>query len=114
MYEHKTKPLLSKRQFFQRLLQHGAYGLLAITVALGIGVLGYRLIGNLSWVDSILNASMILGGMGPVNSLDSDAAKLFSSAYALFSGLFFIGIAALLITPFAHRLLHRMHLEDKE
>ena len=57
---------------------------------------------------------MILGGMGPVNSLSSGAAKLFSSAYALFSGLFFIGIAALLITPFAHRLLHRMHLEDKE
>lgn len=114
MYEHKTKPLLSKRQFIQRLLQHGAYSLFAISVALGMGVLGYRFIGNLSWVDSILNASMILGGMGPVNSLSSGAAKLFSSAYALFSGLFFIGIAALLITPFAHRLLHRMHLEDKE
>ncbi len=113
MYEHKTKPLLSKRQFFQRLLQHGAYGLLAIAFALGMGVLGYRLIGNLSWVDSILNATMILGGMGPVNNLNSDAAKLFAAAYALFSGLFFIGIAALLITPFAHRLLHRMHMEDK-
>jgi hypothetical protein len=114
MYEGKTKPLLSKRQFLQRLLKHGSYSLLAIGFALGIGVIGYHLLGNLNWVDSLLNASMILGGMGPVNTLDSNAAKLFSSAYALFSGLFFIGIAALLIAPFAHRLLHRFHLDDND
>ncbi|PYL52103.1 MAG: hypothetical protein DMF29_11500 [Verrucomicrobia bacterium] len=86
---------------------------LAIGVALGIGVIGYYCIGGLSWIDSVLNASMILGGMGPVDPLHSSAAKLFASFYALFSGLAFIGIASLMVAPFAHRLLHRFHIEGK-
>lgn len=114
MFEHKKKPLLNQGLFYRRVLLHTSLSLLAIVLALGIGVIGYHLLGKLSWVDSLLNAAMILGGMGPVNSLDNDAAKLFSSAYALFSGLFFIGVAALLIAPFAHRLLHRFHLDDEQ
>jgi hypothetical protein len=78
-----------------------------------MGVIGYHHIGGLSWIDSLLNASMILGGMGPVDPLRSDAAKLFASFYALFSGLAFVGIASLMIAPFAHRLLHRFHIESK-
>jgi hypothetical protein len=84
-----------------------------VAIALAIGVLGYHLFGHLGWIDSILNASMILGGMGPVDPLHSDAAKIFASCYALFSGLAFIGIASLLVAPFAHRLLHRFHIEGK-
>ncbi len=114
MYEHRKKPLLSRRLFYRRVILHTLFSFLAIAIALGIGVLGYHLLGHLNWVDSILNASMILGGMGPVDSLDSDTAKLFSSGYALFSGLFFIGIAALLIAPFAHRLLHHLHMDDEQ
>ena len=114
MFEHKKKPILNPRLFYRRILLHSSLSLLAIVLALGLGVIGYHLFGKLGWVDSLLNASMILGGMGPVNTLDSDAGKIFSSAYALFSGLFFIGIAALLIAPFAHRLLHRFHLDDKD
>lgn len=113
MFEHKKKPLLNQGLFYRRVLLHASLSLLAIVLALGMGVIGYHLFGKLSWIDSLLNASMILGGMGPVNSLDSNTAKLFSSAYALFSGLFFIGVAALLIAPFAHRLLHRFHLDDE-
>lgn len=113
MFEHKKKPLLNQRLFYRRVLLHSSLSLLAIVLALGMGVIGYHLFGKLSWIDSLLNASMILGGMGPVNVLDSNAGKLFSSAYALFSGLFFIGISALLIAPFAHRLLHRFHLDDE-
>ena len=113
MYEHKKKPLLSRQLFYRRVFLHASFSFLAIALALGIGVLGYHLLGHLDWVDSVLNAAMILGGMGPVNSLDSDAAKLFSSGYALFSGLFFIGIAALLVAPFAHRLLHTLHMDDE-
>ena len=79
---------------------------------LRIGLIGYHYSGHLSWVDSLLNASMILGGMGPVDVLTDTNAKLFASFYALFSGLAFIGIASLLIAPFAHRLMHRLHLED--
>jgi hypothetical protein len=113
MYEHKKKPLLSRRLFYRRVIAHASFSLLAIVIALGIGVLGYHWLGQLGWIDSILNAAMILGGMGPVDALHSDSAKLFSAAYALFSGLFFIGIAALLIAPFAHRLLHHLHMDTE-
>ncbi len=113
MFEHKKKPLLSRRLFYRRVVKHTSYSLVAIVIALGIGVFGYHWLGELSWVDSVLNAAMILGGMGPVDMMRDDSAKLFSAAYALFSGLFFIGIAALLVAPFAHRLLHRLHMDDE-
>ena len=74
---------------------------------------GYHFIAGLPWIDSLLNASMILGGMGPVDTLTSAPAKIFASAYALFSGLAFIGVASLMLAPFVHRLLHAFHL-DKE
>jgi len=113
MYEHRSHPLLSRAKFARRVFRHLLLALLAIGVALGIGVIGYHCIGGLSWIDSLLNASMILGGMGPVDPLHSSAAKLFASFYALFSGLAFIGIASLMVAPFAHRLLHRFHIEGK-
>jgi len=113
MYEHRSHPLLSRAKFARRVFRHLLLALLAIGVALGIGVIGYYCIGGLSWIDSVLNASMILGGMGPVDPLHSSAAKLFASFYALFSGLAFIGIASLMVAPFAHRLLHTFHIEGK-
>jgi len=84
-----------------------------VGVALGIGVLGYHWLAELPWIDSLLNASMILGGMGPVDPLHSTAAKVFASVYALFSGLAFIGIAGFILAPFVHRLLHKFHVEGK-
>ena len=113
MYERKNHPLLSRAKFVRRVAGHALIGLVAIAIALGIGVLGYHLLGHLGWIDSLLNASMILGGMGPVDPLKSSTAKIFASFYALFSGLAFIGIASLMIAPFAHRLLHRFHIEAK-
>ena len=113
MYERRNHPLLSRAKFARRVATHLLLGLLLIAIALGMGVLGYHCIGGLSWIDSLLNASMILGGMGPVDPLHSTAAKLFASFYALFSGLAFIGIASLMLAPFAHRLLHRFHIEGK-
>ena len=113
MYEGRSHPLLSRAKFARRVARHLLLALFLIGVALGLGVVGYHSIGELSWIDSLLNASMILGGMGPVDPLHSDAAKLFASFYALFSGLAFIGIASLMIAPFAHRLLHRFHVEGK-
>lgn len=111
MYEHREHLLLSRAKFMRRVALHGMLALLVIAFALGIGVFGYHSIAKLSWIDSLLNASMILGGMGPVDPLKSDAAKIFASFYALFSGLAFVGIASLMVAPFAHRLLHRFHLE---
>jgi hypothetical protein len=79
--------------------------------ALLIGVLGYHFIAGFSWIDSVLNASMILAGMGPMNPLTSTASKLFASAYALFSGVIFLVIVGVLFAPIFHRFLHRFHLE---
>src|SRR5437899_3192107 len=87
MYEHQTHPLLSRAKFVRRVARRLLLALFLVGIALGIGVLGYHLIGGLSWIDSLLNASMILGGMGPVDPLRSSAAKIFASCYALFSGL---------------------------
>ena len=88
-----------------------------ITFSLGIGVCGYHFLGNLRWVDSLLNASMILAGMGPVDNLKSDAAKIFASFYAIYSGVSFLTVVAVLFAPIYHRFLHRFHLyisQDEE
>jgi hypothetical protein len=112
MYETLRDELLSRTQFALRVLWHFSAAILAAAIALLAGVLGYRYLGGLSWVDSLLNASMILGGMGPVDPLKTDAAKIFASFYALFSGLVFIGLLGLLLAPFIHRVLHKLHLES--
>lgn len=112
MYEHHRQPLLSRGKFALRLLRHmlAASGLLAVSLA--IGIFGYRTTENMAWLDALLNASMILGGMGPVNVLSTPGGKLFASFYALFSGVIFLVIAGILIAPVAHRILHRFHFLD--
>jgi hypothetical protein len=112
MFEHRTEPLLSMHRFFWRVLGFLALSAAVVGVALGIGVLGYHYLGDLPWIDALVNASMILGGMGPVDPIKNHVGKLFVSAYALFSGLLFIGAASLAVTPFLHRMMHRLHLED--
>ena len=113
MYERRNHPLLSRARFARRVVRHTPLALVFVAIALGIGIFGYHFIAGLGWIDSLLNASMILGGMGPVDPLHSSVAKIFASFYALFSGLAFIGIASLLVAPFAHRLIHRFHIEEK-
>lgn len=94
------------------MLLHVAFALGVAALSLGAGVLGYHYIARFSWIDSLLNASMILGGMGPVGNLDGDAAKVFASAYALFSGIVFIGVLGTLLAPFVHRIMHRFHIDE--
>jgi hypothetical protein len=113
MYEHKTKQLLSRPAFVKRVRRHVRLALLVLAVVLGIGMAGYHFLAHIGWIDSLLNASMILGGMGPVATLETNAAKIFASFYALFCGLVFIGVASLLVAPFAHRLLHKFHVDEK-
>jgi len=103
-----------RKAFVHRYLRALAFSAGVISISLGIGILGYHLIAGLNWVDSLLNASMILAGMGPVNALNTDAAKIFASAYAIFSGIVFISAAGILLSPVFHRVLHRFHIEEKE
>ena len=112
MYERRHEPLSSPRVFRQRIARSGVVALAAVLTALFLGVSGYHWIEGLSWVDSILNAAMILGGMGPVSELHTVAGKLFAAAYALFSGLMFIVIAGILFAPVIHRFFHKFHIEQ--
>jgi hypothetical protein len=114
MYEHHSEPLLPIRQFVYRFLLHALLALAVIALALGIGIVGYHRFEGLSWLDSFLNASMILGGMGPVNELHCPEAKLFAGCYALFAGLGFIVFVGIIVLPFAHRFLHILHLDSDE
>jgi len=115
MFEHRRAPLLPFRTFLlRRVLRSAVLVAVVIISALAMGVLGYHLTESMPWLDSLLNASMILSGMGPVNELHTTAGKLFASFYAIFSGVVFITTVGILGAPFSHRLLHRFHLEVSE
>ena len=95
------------------MLFRSALSAAVVGAALGVGVAGYHYLGGLAWIDALVDASMILGGMGPVNPITTDAGKYFASAYALFAGLIFIGAASLVVAPFVHRVMHRLHIDDE-
>jgi len=113
MFEHHTEPLASPKVFARRLALNGLIGLLLLAFSLVIGILGYHFLESLSWIDSLLNASMILGGMGPVNPLKTEAGKIFASFYAIYSGVILLASVGILIAPIFHRFLHRFHLADE-
>jgi len=114
MYEHHRQPLASKKVFARRLALNGLIGLLLLGFSLLIGMLGYHFLENLSWIDSLLNASMILGGMGPVNPLQTNAGKIFASFYAIYSGVILLASVGVLVAPIFHRFLHHFHLVDEK
>src|SRR5258705_13252068 len=112
-YERLAQPILAWPLFLRRALRHFLYGVAAIAVVDMAGVAGYRWRAGLGWIDAFLNASMILSGMGPVDKLTSDGAKLFAAIYALFSGLVFIAIMSIVIAPWVHRMIHVAHAQEK-
>jgi hypothetical protein len=114
MYEHHKKPLASNQIFYQRVVGNIVWSLILISASLFIGILGYHLTENLGWLDSLLNASMILGGMGPVDTLKTSGGKLFASFYALFSGVVFLITMSVVLAPILHRFLHKFHLDENE
>ena len=113
MYEHHKQPLASRKTFAQRLALNGLIGSLLLAFSLGFGMLGYHFLEGLPWIDALLNASMILGGMGPVNPLKTEVGKIFASFYAIYSGVILLASVGILITPIFHRFLHRFHLADE-
>jgi len=114
VFEHRAQPLLPRAEFLRRLARHGGIAALLLVGSLALGVLGYHTFGGLGWVDALLDAAMILGGMGPVHGLDTVAAKLFASVYALFSGVVFLTTLAVVFAPVLHRALHRFHLDEED
>ena len=111
MFEHRSEPLASLSEFRQRMLRYSMFTAAMILFSLVIGMLGYHFFESLSWIDSLLNASMILGGMGPVNPLQTIPGKIFASFYALYSGIVLLASVGVLAAPLFHRVLHRFHLE---
>lgn len=112
-YEHKTVPPLSTRAFIGRLARHGGYAAMLGAFSLVGGMSGYHWIAEQSWADSFLNASMLLGGMGPVGELNNTAGKIFAGIFALYAGVVFLFVAAILLAPIFHRVLHKFHWEQK-
>jgi hypothetical protein len=114
LFEHRSKPLLPAREYYFRVLRYAGFCFFLIIVSLGVGVIGYHYLNDLDWLDALVNASMILTGMGPVDPLKNDAAKWFASFYAIFSGVAFLSIVAVFFSPIVHRFLHKHHLDEAE
>lgn len=111
--EHRKQTIAPLSQFIKRVTAYSALALGLITISLWIGMLGYHFYGKLNWLDSFHMSAMILTGMGPVSEMTSEEGKIFSSCYALFSGVAFWCILAVFFTPIVHRLLHILHEENR-
>jgi hypothetical protein len=114
VYERRFHPLLPRSYFLQRLLRHFALAALLLLLSLWLGMAGYEHYEHLPWRDAFLNASMLLGGMGPVNNPVTPDGKLFAGCYALFAGMVFIVTASIILAPVLHRMLHLFHCDERE
>lgn len=111
MFEKKSEKIIPRKKFLNRQLKYSLYAAGILIFFLSIGVIGYAATAGLSLIDSLLNASMILTGMGPVNAMTTNASKLFASFYAIYSGVAFLAVIGLFIAPMVHRFMHKIHLE---
>ncbi len=114
MFEHRSKPLLPHREFIKRMIFFALLSTGFMIFSLLLGMIGYRIFEDFSWVDAFVNAAMLMGGMGPVNELHTDAGKIFAGVYSMYCGIVFLIAAGFLIAPVFHRFLHRFHLETDD
>ncbi|HUN24625.1 MAG TPA: hypothetical protein PK299_15965 [Anaerolineales bacterium] len=112
MYENKKKPLLKRKAFFRRMVNHLAAAGTIMFISLAVGMIGFHFAEGKLWLDAFLESAMLLGGMGPVSAPQTPSGKLFAGLYALYAGLVFLLVAALIITPIFHRVLHHFHWDD--
>ena len=113
-FERRGQPVAPPHRFIIRLAHSGAIALALIAVSLFVGMVGYHVLEGVSWLDAFLNASMLLGGMGPVNIPRTPGGKLFAGLYALYCGLAVILVAGVILAPVAHRILHTFHMESRD
>ena len=114
LFEHRSQPLLPRSQFLRRMAAAIGVTLVIIAVSLAMGMAGYHYLGGLLWIDALLNSAMILTGMGPVDPMQSSGGKLFATFYALYSGVAFLSMMAVLLAPIIHRAMHKFHLDAEE
>ncbi|MCC6928209.1 MAG: hypothetical protein IT359_04360 [Gemmatimonadaceae bacterium] len=116
MFEHRSEPLIPRREFYQRLAYSTAVGSAIVAISLGVGMAGYHGFEGMPWLDAFLNASMLLGGMGPVTELHTSGGKLFAGVFALYCGLAVILVAGITLSPVVHRFFHKLHadVEDRD
>ena len=114
MFEHRKEPLLPRRAFVRRMAGSFCVVLLIAGGSVAAGSFGYHVFGELAWIDSFLNAAMILTGMGPVDPMRTTAGKLFAACYALYSGIAFLSMMAVIVAPVAHRFIHKFHLASDD
>ncbi len=114
MYESKNEALISGTSFAKRLALHLSLTVALLVFSLGLGIGGYMYTEGMNWLDAFLNASMLLGGMGPVNNPKTDSGKFFAGCYALYAGLLFVVCAGLVLTPVLHRVLHIFHVTEQD
>lgn len=110
----KSKSLLPMHAFLRHILRNLFIGVVAIAISLALGIFGYRHFEHMSWVDAYENAAMILSGMGPVSSIETKGGKIFAGSYALFSGIVFLVVIAVIIAPLFHRFLHKYIIKQSE
>ena len=113
MYEKKHHPLASRRTLLLRILKTSILAFSILIIWLMVGIMGYRITCNFGWYDSLLNAAMIMSGMGPTKDIAYNWGKVFASVYAIISGILFITCVGIFLTPIVHRFLHKFHLETK-
>jgi hypothetical protein len=114
LFERHNEKLLPRHKFLKRLLKYASIATVLILVSLVIGMAGYHLFEGLSWVDAFLNAAMLMGGMGPVNVLQTDGGKIFAGVYALYCGMVLLIAVGIFAVPILHRFLHHFHLEGEK
>jgi hypothetical protein len=112
-FEGRHQRPISRAEFTRRMISHGGYAAVVVVGSLALGVAGYTGLAHMSLIDALLNAAMLLGGMGPVGPIEGTAAKLFAAGFALYAGLIFLIVAGLLLAPVFHRVLHRFHWESE-
>jgi len=111
MFEHRSKPLLPRREFIKRMIFFALLSTGFVILSLLLGMIGYRIFEDFSWIDAFVNAAMLMGGMGPMNELKTDAGKIFAGFYSMYCGLVFIITVGFLIAPVYHRFLHKFHID---
>lgn len=112
--EHHKEKVVPLSLFFIRLLRFSLYAIVLVAFSVGMGVLGYHHFAHLKWLDSFHMACLILTGMGPVATMEASGAKVFDSFYALYSGVAFLSICAVFFAPIVHRIMHILHVDEKE